>query len=217
LLGRLIRGVTMGGAVAGAVICFVLLWTAGLAGFAALFSVFALTWAATRIGYHRKQRLGTAEAKAGRDTLQVLANLGTAAVCAILFAALWTERRMLVAMAAALAEAAADTVSSEIGQAIGGIPRSITTWQKVAPGTNGGITVTGTLAGAAAGFLVAIVFAVIRGLGVRSAIISAAAAICGMIADSILGATIEHSEGLGNNGVNFISTVTAAAFALLVS
>ena len=34
-------------------------------------------------------------------------------------------------MAAALAEAAADTVSSEMGQALGGTPRLITSWRKV--------------------------------------------------------------------------------------
>src|SRR5581483_3676955 len=123
------------------------LCSAGLRGFAALFTVFAFTWLATRIGYARKQRLGTAEARAGRNALQVLANLGTAAVCALLYIH-FPNPAIFVAMAAALAEATTDTVSSEIGQAMGGTPRLITTWQKVGRGTNGAITGIGTAAGA---------------------------------------------------------------------
>src|SRR3954454_21754497 len=99
LLGRIVRGVTTGGAVAGAAVCFALLWVAGLAGFAGLLTVFVLTWIATRFGYKHKQRLGTAEAQTGRNALQVLANLGTSAGCAILYSTLWPDGRLLVAMA----------------------------------------------------------------------------------------------------------------------
>ena len=168
ILGRVVRGVTTGGAVAGAAVCFALLWVADLAGFAGLLTVFVLTWIATRFGYRHKQRLGTAEARTGRNALQVLANLGTSAGCAVLYATLWPDRRLLIAMAAALAEAAADTVSSEIGQALGGAPRLITTWQKVEPGTDGAITLAGTMDGATAAIAVALVFALTRILSWQS-------------------------------------------------
>ena len=46
----------------------------------------------------------------------------------------------LLAMAAALSEAAADTVSSELGQALGRTPRLITTWRPVPAGTDGGVS-----------------------------------------------------------------------------
>ena len=45
--------------------------------------------------------------------------------------------RLLIAMGAALAEAAADTVSSEIGQFLGGVPRLVTSGKQVAPGSDG--------------------------------------------------------------------------------
>jgi uncharacterized protein (TIGR00297 family) len=216
-LGRMVRGVTTGGAVAGAAVCFALLWVAGLAGFAGLLTVFVLTWIATRFGYKHKQRLGTAEARTGRNALQVLANLGSSAGCAVLYAALWPDRRFLVAMAAALAEAAADTVSSEMGQALGGVPRLITTWTKVEPGTDGAITWAGTMDGATAAIAVALVFALSRTFSWRSFAVCAGAGILGMIFDSCLGATFERRRLLGNNAVNFASTIFAAVLAFLLS
>ncbi|MGC2181842.1 MAG: DUF92 domain-containing protein, partial [Terriglobales bacterium] len=86
-LGYLVRGVTRSGAIAGAGVCFALFASAGPGAFAALLSVFAVTWIATRLGLPRKQRLGTAERGEGRTASQVLANIGVAAVCAVLFAA----------------------------------------------------------------------------------------------------------------------------------
>jgi uncharacterized protein (TIGR00297 family) len=213
----MVRGVTTGGAVAGAAVCFALLWAAGLAGFAGLLTVIVLTWVATRFGYKRKQRLGTAEARTGRSALQVLANLGTAAACAVLYSTLWPDRRLLIAMAAALAEAAADTVSSEMGQALGGVPRLITTWKKVEPGTDGAVTWAGTMDGATAAIAVALVFALSRTLSWRSFAVCAAAGVAGMIFDSVLGATVERRRLLGNNAVNFSSTTFAAALAFLLS
>src|SRR5207247_2462215 len=149
VLGRVVRGVTSGGALAGGVVCFALLWGAGISGFFLLLTVFVLTWMSTRLGRAHKTRLGTAEARAGRDALQVLANLGAAATCALVFALVWSDQRLLIAMAAALAEAAADTVSSELGQAFGGTPRLDMNWGKVAAGSNGAITLAGSLAGVA--------------------------------------------------------------------
>jgi len=217
LLGWGARAVTAAGALAGAVVCFVILWAAGLGGFAALLAVFALTWISTRVGYARKRDLGTAEARSGRNALQVMANLGVAAGLAILYATVWPAQRMLVAMAAVLAEAAADTVSSEIGQAVGGTPRLVTTWQPAVPGTNGAITWLGTLAGITAAVLVAIICGFGHIVGWSLAPICAGAAVVGMSADSLLGATLERGGLLGNNGVNFISTVIAALLAVLIS
>jgi uncharacterized protein (TIGR00297 family) len=217
VLGRAVRGVTTGGAVAGAAVCFALLWSVGLGAFAGLLVVFVLTWIATRIGYGRKQRLGTAEARIGRNAFQVLANLATSAGCAVLYATLWPDRRLVIAMAAALAEAAADTVSSETGQAIGGTPRLITTWQKVEPGTNGAITPAGTVAGSVAAVIVALVCVLAGIFGWRSFAVCAAAGFAGMGFDSFLGATLERKHLLGNNAVNFASTIVAAVLAFPLS
>ncbi len=213
-VGHLVRGVSRSGAVAGWVACFVLFACAGPGAFAALFSLFAVTWLATRAGRVRKQRLGTAERGEGRTASQVLANLGIAVLCAALLA-LRGNAVFLVAMAAALAEAAADTVSSECGQAFRENARLITTLQRVPAGTDGGITWIGTLAGAGAAFLVSGVCR-LTGLPVRWLCIAAASGIFGMLCDSYMGALFERRGFIGNDGVNFIATGIAAAVAGLV-
>jgi uncharacterized protein (TIGR00297 family) len=213
-LGTLVRGVTRSGAVAGGVVCFVLFATAGPGGFAALLSVFAVTWLATRFGLASKQRMGTAERGEGRTASQVLANLGVAALAAVIYS-LWNDSRMLLAMSAGLAEAAADTVSSECGQAFSDRAHLITTFERVPAGTDGGITLAGTLAGMVAAFVVSSTCA-LAGLVPRMWIWSAGAAgVVGMLADSYLGAWLERRGWLGNDIVNLIGTGVAAAVALL--
>ena len=155
-LARWVRGVSFGGAIAGALVCFLLCFGAGFGAFVVLVSVFVLTWISTRFGYRRKQKLGTAEKLDGRTALQVLANLAVAAGCAGLLA-LTGRTVFLLAVSAALAEAAADTVSSELGQARSAKARLITNWEEVAAGTDGGVSWTGTLAGIAAAASVSVV------------------------------------------------------------
>ncbi len=209
---RLLRGVTSSGSLAGGAVCFLLMLAGGWGGFAALAAVFLLTWAATRLGHRSKQSRGTSERQDGRNAGQVLANLGMACAAGLAYIVL-RDSRFLAAVAAALAEVAADTLSSEIGLALAGTPRLVTTWKPVPTGTNGAITLGGTLAGVAGATLVALV-CVLTGVVPRRAFwVCAGAGLIGMVADSVLGATVERRGILGNNGVNFLSTVIAAALA----
>ena len=210
-LARWMRGVTNLGALVGAVSCFVLFMGGGLGAFAALITVFALAWITTRFGYQRKQKLGTAERREGRKASQVLANLAVATVCAA-FSLLSPHSRpfFLLAMAAALSEAAADTVSSELGQAFGEKARLVTTWSLVPAGTDGAVSLAGTAAGMVAAGIVSSV-CVLGGLLPRHWLpLSAGAAILGMVADSFLGAWLERRHLVNNDSVNFLSTLIAA-------
>jgi uncharacterized protein (TIGR00297 family) len=215
-LARWVRGVSLSGAIAGAVICFLLYVGAGPGAFVALVSVFALTWISTRFGYRRKEKLGTAEKLDGRTALQVLANLAVAAGCASL-SALTAKSAFLVAVSAALSEAAADTVSSELGQARNTKARLITTWQEVTAGTDGGVSWAGTAAGIAAAAVVSWVCILTQLIPFRWLGISIMAAVAGMIADSFLGALLERRKLLSNNAVNFVGTLVAAAAAFLLA
>src|ERR1700679_3452497 len=110
----------------------------------ALLALFVLTWTATRFGRGQKQRLGVAEDKRGRNAAQVAANLGVAALAAAMalcpqLLGPWSA----VVVVAALAEATADTLASELGEVLGGPPLLITTFARVAPGTDGAVSLTG--------------------------------------------------------------------------
>jgi len=216
MVARILGSVSDGGALAGMVVAFILLLTSGLSGFVPLFVLFLLTVFATRWGRRRKERLGLAERSGGRTASQVLANLGAAVCCAlpVLWFPEFTDLLMAASMAA-LAEAAADTVSSEVGQGSARRAYSIIGFRSVPVGTNGGISVAGTLAGIAAALLIAWVSVAFDVVAPRWGFTIAIAGSTGMMFDSILGATWENAGRMGNDAVNFVSTIFAADIALL--
>ncbi|MGA9671556.1 MAG: DUF92 domain-containing protein [Terracidiphilus sp.] len=189
-------------------------------------AVSLLAYFATKLGRAKKERLGTAESRKGRAASQVAANLGVAAIMLSVHVQMclidshWFSPGGLAPIPifavglAALAEAAADTVSSEIGQVLGGRPRMITTLRTTDPGTDGAISLAGTLAGTAAGIIVALSGTLALGGDLDLFWISSAAAVFGLLFDSLLGATLERRGWLNNDAVNFLSTASAAAVAL---
>jgi uncharacterized protein (TIGR00297 family) len=210
--------VTDGGALAGVIVAFGFMVAAGFAGFLPLVTVFLLTVISTRWGYARKLRLGVAERRRGRTAAQVVANLGAATCCVLLV--IWFPQLsdlLFVGAMAALAEAAADTVSSEVGQASARSAYMITDFRDIAIGTNGAISVEGTLSGCVAACLVSWVSATAGLVDWRWTPVIAFAGIGGMFLDSLMGATWENAGRLGNNAVNFLSTVFAADAALIVA
>jgi uncharacterized protein (TIGR00297 family) len=210
--------VTDGGALMGVLVAFILMLAAGLAGFLPLVTVFLIAVLTTRWGHARKQYLEVAERESGRTVSQILANLGASAMCAL--PTIWFPRLSGILFAsaiAALAEAAADTTSSEVGQASARIAYVITSFREAPIGTNGAISVVGTLAGCVAACLVAWVSAFFAVVSWNDTPLIALAGIAGMFFDSILGATWENSGKMGNDAVNFVSTVFAADLALSVA
>ncbi len=191
-------------------------------------TVLVLTSLATRFGRKRKERLGTAEKRHGRNAAQVAANLGFASLAALPMVQIWlvdsrifsyaglAPMPILIPALAALAEAAADTVSSEIGQVLGGDPLMLTTLSRVEPGTDGGITPAGTLAGVLAAAVVALTGAVALRGGSTMFAVSWAGGVFGLFFDSLLGATLERKGWLNNDAVNFLSTASAVSFSLIV-
>ncbi len=216
VVARVMGSVTDGGAIAGIAVAFVLMFVAGFSGFIPILTLFVLTVLATRWGWRRKERLGLAERSSGRTTSQVLANLGVAACCAL--PVIWFpefSELLLAGAMSALAEAAADTVSSEIGEASARKAYLIVGFRSVPIGTNGAISLRGTLSGAVAACLVAWVSAEAGVVGWYWMPVIAVAGTAGMLIDSVMGATWENAGRIGNNTVNFVSTAFAADLALI--
>jgi uncharacterized protein (TIGR00297 family) len=184
-----------------------------------LLSLLLLTLAATRFGRARKQTLGIAEGPHGRVAAQVAANLGVAVLASVALdlSRPFNVSAMRVALAAALAEAAADTLSSEFGEVLGGEPRLLTTFRRVPIGTDGAVSVAGTIAGFAGTVTVAATAYFALNLAPLQAAIVAIAAIAGLFADSLLGAVVERSGWLNNDAVNFLSTLVSATLAALLA
>ena len=195
---------------------------------APVLAVIAISFITTRLGRGKKESLGTAENKRGRSPSQVVANLGVAAIASSEFFQSWlidshgftntsiTPMPLFTIALAALAEAAADTASSEFGQVFGGNPRMITTLRKVEPGTDGAITVAGTLAGVVAAALVAAAGTYALSGDRTMFWLGCAGGVFGLLFDSLLGATLENAGWLNNDSVNFISTASAAVFAIVI-
>jgi uncharacterized protein (TIGR00297 family) len=209
--GFLSRGVTRSGAIAGTVVAILIYVGLGLGGFVTLFAVFAIAWLTTRVGYARKRQLELAENRQGRNAGQVLANVAAAAAFGTL--AIF-YRGFEFAAVAALAEAAADTASSEMGEALSRRARMITTLRNVPPGTDGAVSIPGTLAGMVAAILVAYVAVATRAMPTFGFWLVAVAGYLGTVVDSLLGATLERAHRLNNDAVNLFSTVAAGLIVL---
>ena len=176
---------------------------------------------ATRIGYARKSARGVAERRGGaRSWREALANLLAPAFFAVLAITTFNQAAFLVALVAALAEAAGDTVSSEIGQWLSGRVYMITTFERVPSGENGGVSFAGTAAGFAASAIIvglALALGLCGARPITGAAIALAAAAAGNLFDSLLGATVERRGLVTNSVVNFFGTSFAGALALILA
>ena len=216
VMGWIVGGVTASGAIAGFAIAFALYYCVGPGGFAVLLAVFGITWIATRFGKAHREMLGLFESRRGRDAGQVLANLGTTGALAVT-GMFGSKGLAWVAAVAALCEAAADTASSECGEAWSDRAYLILGFRRVPAGNDGAISVIGTIVAIVAATMVASVAALEGVLTLRLATIAALSGFLGTLIDSLLGATLETRGLLGNNSVNFLSTFSAAVIASLLS
>lgn len=243
LAARRARALSGSGAVAavavGAVTCLAG-W--GWCGVLLAFFLSSTAFSAWRSASKRAATLDVVEKSAERDAVQVLANGGVFALGAlgatIAPSVVWAPLAL-----GALAAATADTWATEVGAAIGGIPRSVADLTRVPVGTSGAVSV----AGSAAMVLGAVwLGTAARGMGFDPHVVlpSIAGGVGGALADTLLGASVQERHwcprcsreteqrvhrcgsrseyrrgvrGFGNDAVNLTSTAVGAAIAVLWS
>lgn len=208
---------TPAGAVVGGVLGLLIFMGAGFVGLALLTVFFLLGSAASAWRRADKQHLEPdAASQHGRRTAgQAIANAGVASAAGLLgwvvpaYAAVFQ-----LLLAASLAAATADTLSSELGNVYGRRFYHILTWQPDVRGRDGVVSAEGTLAGVVGSALMAGIYSLGWGWH-RGGWWVLLAGIVGNLADSMLGATLERRGVLSNNAVNLLNTLVGAATAAL--
>jgi uncharacterized protein (TIGR00297 family) len=139
-------------------------------------------------------------------------------------------KEFVIAAVSALATATSDTWATEVGL----FPRrhktvSIATFKEVEPGTDGGVSLYGTISALLGSSLIAAVFMLFSYEDqLLVFVIIAASGFLGCLIDSILGATLQKNEvdlpferllggehAFGNNKVNWLSTGLGGTIAML--
>jgi len=191
------RALTPSGAIATLVVGTIVVagggWWSGL-----LLILFFVTSSALSVASKRRRARVAQHKGSQRDHIQVLANGGVAVIAAIL-ALVTGHDSWIVALAASLAAANADTWATEIGRLGGQTPRLITTGRPVPSGTSGGISLAGTIGAFAGALLIGLVAGIGVGIGAISfhgralevGVIVTLAGFLGCLGDSLIGATIQ--------------------------
>jgi uncharacterized protein (TIGR00297 family) len=184
----------------------VIIFTAGVHWLILIFLFLILGLVSTKYKHQYKKDIGVYE---GTRTLKNVISNG---IVPFIMAAFGNYGGFI----GSIATATADTLASEIGVTVQ--PRLITTFKKVPPGTDGGISVLGTAAGiigagiiGVAAYLLGIIpdpFLTLK--------ISIIAGTVGCFVDSILGAVLERRNYISNEYVNLIATITGAALGIIM-
>ncbi len=203
----------------------VLLWICvGWQGYALVMVYFLVGSAVTFVGKAEKEALGIAEARSGaRGAGNVWGSALTGAICAIAIFALsiqnqrsWIELLQL-GFVASFCTKLSDTCGTEIGKAYGKRTFLITTLQPVPRGTEGAVSLEGTLAGVVGSIALAIVGWLVGLISVWGILIAAIAAFVATTIESLIGATIEDKVPfLTHDIVNILNTLIGAIVAIAI-
>jgi uncharacterized protein (TIGR00297 family) len=209
------KTVTVSGALCGALLGTIVLVCTGWEGWLLLLLTFAAAVLTSRMGLRRKEHLGIAEARGGRRGAgNAFANTGIAAIAALMAVLTYAHEPALLAFTAALVAGASDTVASEIGKAWGRRTLLLTTLRPVPPGTDGAMSLEGTLAGIGSAALLALAAFALGLITLPLTLVVVAAATAGALVESALAAILEHRGVVNNDVLNVVNTAVAAFAAI---
>jgi uncharacterized protein (TIGR00297 family) len=184
----------------------------------------------TKVGFQEKEELGIAEKRGGRRGPEnVWGSALTGVICAGAAATVvrtgdpflgLSSDVWILGYVASLATKLADTFASEIGKAFGKTTFLITTLERVPRGTEGAISLEGTIASIVGGLLLPLYAYFVVGLvkGLDGVAVATFAAFVATMVESLIGATMQEKEGLSwmtNEVVNFFNTLIGAALAIV--
>ena len=205
----------------------VLIWGClGWQGYAVVMFYFLVGSGVTRIGMERKEAAGIAEARSGaRGPENVWGSALTATVCALGVFLLqqfsnvegkniWVILLSL-AYVASFSTKLSDTTASEVGKAYGQRTFLITTLKPVLPGTEGAVSLEGTIAGLVGSTVVAVVGWAVSLIDLWGIPVCLTSAFIATNIESLIGATLQNRFAwLTNELVNIINTTVGALIAL---
>ena len=219
IVGYLVRSVDASGAIFGWLLGAMVV-IASPAMYVALLTFFIIGTACTKLGYKRKAAIGLAQEKGGRRSAEhAFANAGVAAICAI---AVWRGLGLvpLFMGITALATAAADTAGSEIGQLLGRRAFMPLTFRRVERGTEGAISIEGTIAGILAALAVAIAAVAmvvhrirpgfVGGVEIWKSQVIIVVTLCGFLGSYIESIAGTYVRDIPNTTMNFFNTAAGA-------
>ena len=171
----------------------------------------------TKIGFKFKKEQGIAEKRGGRRGPEnVWGSSATGLFLAIISKFNPANILLLkVGFAASFSAKLADTFGSEIGKRFGKDTYLITSLKKVERGTEGGISLEGTLASVFGSIFMALVMLRLSIITTKyHFIIVAVSGFLATISESIIGAKFQNKYKLSNEMVNAIQTSIASVFAI---
>ena len=178
---------------------------------------------ATKVKMGEKENLGIAEKRGGaRGPENVWGSAATGMVCALLTHVIpcnYCGSLLRLGYVASIATKLSDTLGSEIGKAYGKNCYLITSLKRVPRGTEGAVSVEGTVAGIGGSLVLALVA---KALGLISTDIQVVytiiAAFVATTAESFIGAVFQDKiPWLTNELVNLINTFIGASVAILLA
>ena len=205
-----------------ALVLGVIVWgTLGWRGYLIVMLFFLLGSALTFVGIEQKEAEGIAEERSGvRGAGNVWGSALTATICAIatLFCPAPYKYLFVLGYVASFCTKLSDTTASEVGKAYGKTTYLITTLKPVPRGTEGAVSLEGTLAGAFASVVLAAIAWAIGLISPIGILWCVAAAFVATTIESLIGATLEpRFTWLTNDLVNLINTVIGAVSAIVLA
>jgi len=217
LLAYYLKTVSKSGLIGGVVVGIIIYFCLGIGGFLILFTFFALGSWSSKHKYKWKASHAVAQENRGRRSVKhAVAKGGVGLVMAIMALLTNIPEIFKIAFVAAFATATFDTISSELGQIYGKKPILITSMKSVPIGTDGAISIEGTILGVASAALIGAEAYLLHLISLSSIIIVVIAAFVGTTVESVLGATIERRKWVNNEVINFINISTGAGVSMLL-